>query len=91
MEITIPQKKVRDTAKVAKVPVVNTKTEKDWKGPVMNWPDFIEGCHQPKLTQRGTVLVWGSNKQGQTNIPKGLYGVVAIATGYRHTVVLRNA
>src|ERR1035437_102550 len=39
----------------------------------------------------GTVVAWGRNVEGQTNVPAGLSGVVtAIAAGYYHTVALKT-
>ena len=39
----------------------------------------------------GTVVAWGDNSNGQTNVPAGLSGVTAIAAGVDHTVVLKSA
>jgi hypothetical protein len=36
----------------------------------------------------GTVVAWGQNYNGQTNVPAGLSGVTAIAAGAYHTVTL---
>ena len=38
----------------------------------------------------GTVVAWGQNYNGQTNVPAGLSGVTAIAAGGWHTVALRS-
>ena len=40
------------------------------------------------LTQGGTVVAWGDNGFGQTTVPAGLSGVVAIAATGKHTVAL---
>ncbi len=37
-----------------------------------------------------SVVAWGENKHGQTDVPPGLGGVKAIAAGYAHTALLRN-
>ena len=37
-----------------------------------------------------TVIAWGDNTYGQTTVPAGLSGVVAIAGGWTHTVALKN-
>jgi alpha-tubulin suppressor-like RCC1 family protein len=37
----------------------------------------------------GTVVAWGYNGRGQTNVPAGLSGVTAIAAGYQFTVALK--
>ena len=38
----------------------------------------------------GTVVAWGYNGQGQTNVPAGLSGMTAIAAGDYHTVALKS-
>jgi hypothetical protein len=38
----------------------------------------------------GAVTAWGKNNQGQTAVPAGLSGVVAIAGGGEHTVALKS-
>ena len=38
----------------------------------------------------GTVVAWGYNGKGQTTVPAGLSGVVAIAARYDHTVALKQ-
>jgi hypothetical protein len=43
---------------------------------------------RPVIT--GTVVAWGSNGSGQTNIQAGLRSVVAIAAGGHHTVALKE-
>ncbi|MBA4147735.1 MAG: hypothetical protein H0X66_06435 [Verrucomicrobia bacterium] len=40
-------------------------------------------------TQDGTVIAWGDNRYGQTNVPSGLSNVVAIAAGEWHNMALR--
>lgn len=41
-------------------------------------------------SQIGVVVAWGKNDFGQTNVPPGLFGVVALAAGEVHTVALKN-
>jgi hypothetical protein len=38
----------------------------------------------------GDVVAWGRNNQGQTTVPAGLSGVMAIAGGMLHTVALKS-
>ena len=38
----------------------------------------------------GTVVVWGSNDSGQTNVPPKLSRVMAIAGGQYHTLALKR-
>jgi alpha-tubulin suppressor-like RCC1 family protein len=45
--------------------------------------------HSAALLSNGTVVAWGDNSFGQTNIPAGLSNVVAIAAGDFHTFALR--
>lgn len=39
--------------------------------------------------QGGTVIAWGDNRYGQTNVPPGLSNVVAIAAGEWHNLALK--
>jgi alpha-tubulin suppressor-like RCC1 family protein len=47
-------------------------------------------AHSLALRSDGTVVAWGYNFFGQTNIPVGLSNVVAIAGGEYHSLGLRN-
>ena len=38
----------------------------------------------------GTVVAWGYDGDGQTNVPTGLSGVTAIAAGYRDSAALKS-
>jgi uncharacterized repeat protein (TIGR01451 family) len=38
----------------------------------------------------GNVVAWGDNNAGQTSVPPGLAGVVAVAGGYDYSLALRN-
>jgi alpha-tubulin suppressor-like RCC1 family protein len=46
------------------------------------------GSHVVALKSDGTVVEWGANYSGQTTVPAGLSGVMAIAAGSSHTVAL---
>ena len=48
------------------------------------------GQASAEITQGGTVVAWGHNGYGQTTVPAGLSGVVAIAAGGGHTVALKQ-
>ena len=50
---------------------------------------FKEEKIKQTLTQGGTVVAWGTNGDGQSEVPMALSGVVAIAAGYEHTVALK--
>jgi uncharacterized delta-60 repeat protein len=45
--------------------------------------------HSLALRADGTVVAWGDNYYGQTNVPAGLTNAVAIAAGYYHSLALR--
>jgi hypothetical protein len=42
------------------------------------------------LRPNGTVVVWGDNTYGQTNVPAGLSNVVAISAGGAHCLALKG-
>jgi hypothetical protein len=42
------------------------------------------------LRNNGTVVAWGGNLQGQTNVPAGLTAIAAVATGSSHSLALRS-
>jgi hypothetical protein len=48
------------------------------------------GDHALALKVDGTVVAWGNNSRGQTNVPGGLTNAMAIAAGYAHSIALRN-
>jgi Regulator of chromosome condensation (RCC1) repeat len=45
-------------------------------------------AHSMALLRNGTVVAWGNNFYGQTNVPSGLTNVIAIAAGYYHSLAL---
>ena len=62
----------------------------EWTGRAMQRAGFKEETVKRTLTQGGTVVAWGKNDDGQTTVPAGLSGVVAIAAGGWHTVALKQ-
>ncbi len=46
--------------------------------------------HNLALKQDGTVIAWGDNTYGQTTVPSGLSGVIALATGELHSLALKQ-
>lgn len=47
------------------------------------------GSHSLLLQSDGTVVAWGDNASGQTNVPPGLSNVVSVAAGQSHSLALR--
>ena len=45
--------------------------------------------HSVALRSDGTVVAWGDNTYGQTNVPANLTNVVMVASGSDHCVILR--
>lgn len=50
---------------------------------------YDSGTHSLALRTDGTLVSWGNNFYGQTNVPANLSDVVAMATGGRHTLALK--
>jgi hypothetical protein len=48
------------------------------------------GFHSLALLKNSTVVAWGDNAYGETNIPIGLSNVVAIAAGTYHSLALKS-
>jgi hypothetical protein len=48
------------------------------------------GFHNLALRDDGTVVAWGWNNAGQTNVPAGLSDVMVVAAGYAHSLALRS-
>ena len=46
------------------------------------------GLHSLGLRNDGTVVAWGSNSNGQTNVPAGLSNIVQIAGGGAHSLAV---
>ena len=46
--------------------------------------------HALVLKADGTVVAWGRNNSGQTNVPAGLGGVVQVSAGSDHSVAVRS-
>ncbi|WP_407542177.1 hypothetical protein Q0M94_18115 (plasmid) [Deinococcus radiomollis] len=46
--------------------------------------------HSLALKSGGTVAAWGANTNGQTTVPTGLNGVVAVAAGQYHSLALKS-
>ena len=49
---------------------------------------FSPGTGHAQTSASGTVAAWGSNLEGQTNVPAGLSGVTAISVGNKHNLAL---
>ena len=66
----------------------------DWTASAMRRAGMKHDTIMYAFTQGGTVVAWGYNGSGQTTVPAGLSGVVAIAAGGNfdgsHTVALKS-
>src|SRR5438093_1591913 len=48
------------------------------------------GAHSLALRSDGTVVAWGWNSSGQSTVPGGLSGAIAIAAGSAHSLALKS-
>ncbi|MBI5384920.1 MAG: hypothetical protein HZA90_09565 [Verrucomicrobia bacterium] len=48
------------------------------------------GAHSLAVRSNGTVVAWGNNFYGQTNVPGSATNVVAVAAGGRHSIALKR-
>ncbi|MCK9592617.1 MAG: hypothetical protein M0Q91_11485 [Methanoregula sp.] len=48
------------------------------------------GAYTLALKSDGTLMAWGYNGDGQTDVPENLSGVVAVSAGLRHALALKN-
>ncbi len=46
--------------------------------------------HRLLVHEDGTVSAWGPNSYGQSNVPEGLSGVIAVAAGMFHSLALKE-
>ena len=74
-------------ARIAAEALLATAKRMEWTGKAMRRAGFTAEQVTQTLTQGGTVVAW---KHGQTTIPPGLSGVVAIAAGYGHSLALKS-
>ncbi len=47
------------------------------------------GFHNLALRSDGTVVAWGQNGAGQTNVPAGLNGIAQVSGGWMHSLALK--
>lgn len=50
----------------------------------------VGGAHVVAVQREGTVVCWGDNSSGQTNVPAGLADVIAVAAGAHHSLALKR-
>ncbi len=84
--------KLKIEAEAEAMAAAKPATEKrlEWAGKAMQRAEMKAETVKRTLTQGGTVVAWGYNSSGQSKVPAGLSGVVAIAAGGRHTVALKQ-
>ena len=88
---------------IALIPQAEAQNTNRTPGNVISWGDqvILNGApatrftkiaagyaHSLALKSDGTVVAWGRNSQGQSTVPGGLNGVVAIAAGTPHSLAL---
>ena len=78
------------TEKAAAEAKASAEKRLEWTGKAMQRAGMKAETVKRTLTQGGTVVAWGKNDDGQTTVPAGLSGVVAIAAGDQHTVALKQ-
>jgi len=83
---------VRDTAGNSALPVIRIVNVVRLTGTNIETRPWVDAGlnHTVALKANGTVVAWGYNSAGQTAVPTGLNGVVAIAVGELHTVALKS-
>jgi hypothetical protein len=66
----------------------------DFRPPPPGLDDVVEisagAEHNLALRRDGSVVAWGNNLSGQTNVPVGLTHVVAVAAGVNHSIALKS-
>ena len=78
-----------DAALAAAIAQLAAEKRLQWTGAAMRRAGMADDRVKKALTQGGTVVAWGNNVGGQTRVPAGLTGVVAIAAGVYYTVALK--
>jgi hypothetical protein len=61
--------------------------------PTISGLQLASSIHKPASVSSlapSTVIAWGKNNYGQTNVPSGLSNVVAIAGGWHHSLALKS-
>ncbi|NWJ47138.1 MAG: Ig-like domain repeat protein, partial [Chloroflexi bacterium] len=53
-------------------------------------PDVTQGFAITSVQQGQTVVAWGWNGSGQTNVPVGLNNVIAVSAGLQHNLALKS-
>ena len=47
------------------------------------------GYHSLAIRLNGTLVAWGADDYGQTNVPSAATNVIAVAAGYYHNMALQ--
>ena len=89
-QLEMRQQRLRNAEMLAVAAARQAEKRLELSGPAMKRAGFADAQISKLLTDGGTVVAWGVNGSGQTKVPAGLSGVVAIAPGWSHTVALKQ-
>jgi alpha-tubulin suppressor-like RCC1 family protein len=84
------EKEASAKAEAKRIVALATQKRLELFAPAMRRVGYADEQINKLLIEGGTILTWGSNACGQSSVPAALSGVVAIAAGSLHSVVLKH-